>query len=202
VGARSRAAAQILTGQGFKAVYNFKGGMKAWKGHAVGGSVKMGMTLLQGNERPAEIIRLAYGMEEALRRFYVSSAESTDDPDVSALLAQLADIETSHKDRLFGLYQSHADTPMGQDDFEADIVGNALEGGFTADAFKAKNRPMLQSTAGVLSLAMMLEAQSMDLYLRYTDMRVDPQGKTILFQLADEEKAHLLSLGALLEQKI
>ena len=202
MGARSRAAAQILTGQGFKAVYNFKGGMKAWKGHSVGGSAAMGMTLLKGNERPAEIIRLAYGMEEALRQFYVSIAETTDDPHVSALLTQLAEIETNHKDRLFGLYQTHADTPIDQDSFEADIVANFMEGGFTVDAFKAKNRSVLQSTAGVLSLAMMLEAQSMDLYRRYTDMRVDPEGRTILFQLADEEKAHLLSLGTLLEQKI
>ena len=162
----------------------------------------MGMTLLKGDERPAEIIRLAYGMEEALRKFYVSIAETTDDPDVSALLTQLAETETNHKDRLFGLYLPHASTPVSKDNFEADIVARFLEGGFTADAFIAKNKSLLQSMAGVLSLAMMLEAQSMDLYLRYTDMRADPEGKTILFKLADEEKAHLLSLGALLEQKI
>lgn len=176
--------------------------MKAWEGHSVGGSEKMGMTLLIGSERTAEIISLAYGMEEALKQFYASSAGTTDDPDVSALLNQLADIETNHKDRLFGLYQSIEDTPVDRENFEARIISDAMEGGFAADEFKAQNRSALQTTAGVLSLAMMLEAQAMDLYLRHADRRVDLEGKKILHQIADEEKAHLNSLGALLEQKI
>ncbi len=176
--------------------------MKAWKGHSVSGSATLGMALLKGNERPAEIIILAYGMEEALTQFYISSAGTTDDPDVSALLVQLADIETNHKDRLLGLYLSHADNPVDPDSLETDIVAKSLEGGLTADAFKAKNRSVVQSTADVLSLAMMLEAQAIDLYLRYADMSVDPESKAICFQLADEEKAHLHSLGALLEDKM
>ena len=77
-----------------------------------------------------------------------------------------------------------------------------MEGGFTADDFNAQNRSGLQTTEEVLSLAMMVEAQAMDLYLRYADMRVALEAKKILCQLADEEKAHLHSLGALLEQKI
>jgi hypothetical protein len=63
VGGRSRAAAQILTGKGFKTVYNLKGGIKAWNGHSAAGPAEMGMMLLKGDERPAEIIILAYGME-------------------------------------------------------------------------------------------------------------------------------------------
>ena len=176
--------------------------MRAWKGSSVGGSAKMGMTLLKEKERPAEIIRLAYGMEEALRQFYASSAGTTDDQDVSALLAQLADIETNHKDHLFGLYQLLEDTAVDKETFEAHMVSNVMEGGFTADELKAKNQSALQTTASVLSLAMMLEAQAMDLYLRYAHKRADLEGKKILYQLADEEKAHLNSLGALLEQKI
>ena len=202
MGARSRAAAQILTGQGFQSVTNFKGGIKAWKGHSVSGSETMGMTSLKGNERPAEIIRLAYAMEEALRQFYTSSAAATDDPDVSALLNQLADIETTHKDRLFNLFRSIEDAPPDKENVEADRVSHVMEGGFTVDDVNAQNRSGLQTTEGVLSLAMMVEAQAMDLYLRYADMRVDLEAKKILCQIADEEKSHLLSLGALIERKI
>ncbi len=162
----------------------------------------MGMALLKGNERPAEIISLAYRMEVALGNFYTSSAGTTDDPDVSALLTHLADIETKHKDRLFGLYQSLEAIPVDRQDFESDMVSNVMEGGFTPEEFETQNRSALQTTAGVLSLAMMLEAQAMDLYLRYADERVDPEGQKILCQIADEEKAHLSSLGALLEQKV
>jgi len=183
-------------------VVNFKGGMKAWKGHSVSGSAKMGMALLKGNEHPADIVLLAYRMEEAVRQFYASSAAATDDPDISALLSQLADIETNHKDRLFDLYQSIADSPVDRENFEAERIATVMEGGFTADDFNAYNRSALPTTEDVLSLAMMLEAQAMDLYLRYADRRVDHEAKKILCQLADEEKAHLHSLGALLEQKI
>ncbi len=202
MGARSRAAAQILTGQGFKTVYNLKGGIKAWKGHEVEGPATMGMALLKGNERPAEIISLAYGMEEALRQFYTSSAKAIDDPDVSALLMQLAAIEADHKDFLFSWYQSMEDTSVDRENFEADVVASHIEGGFTADDLWSPSRSEGATTAGVLSQAMMLEAQAMDLYLRYAHMRKDPEGQRTLFKIADQEKAHLNSLGDLLEQKI
>jgi rubrerythrin len=45
---------------------------------------------------------------------------------------------------------------------------------------------------------MMLEAQAMDLYMRYADKCEDQKVKPILFKMADEEKAHLKSLGDLL----
>jgi len=183
-------------------VVNFKGGIKAWKGHSVSGSAKMGMALLKGNEDPAEIVLLAYRMEEAVRQFYASSAAATDDPDVSALLGQLAEMETNHKDRLFDMYQSIEDSPLDRENVEADSVSPVLEGGVPADELKAHKRSALPATEDVLSMAMMLEAQAVDLYLRYADRRVDHEAKKILCQLADEEKAHLHSLGALLEQKI
>lgn len=162
----------------------------------------MGLMLLKGNERPAEIISLAYRMEQGLGQFYASGAGTADDPDVSALLAHLADIEMKHKDRLFGLYQSLVDIPVDRENFEADMVSNVVEGGFSVDEFEAQNRFALQTTADTLSLAMMLEAQAMDLYMRYADERVDSEGQKILFQIANEEKAHLNSLAALLEQKV
>jgi hypothetical protein len=114
--------------------------MKAWKGHSVGGPAEMGMTLLKGDERPAEIIILAYGMEEALRRFYASRADTASTIRMyRRLLAQLADIETNHKDSLFGLYEPLADnTPLTRMSFEADIVTDFLEGGFTTDALQSR----------------------------------------------------------------
>ena len=181
---------------------NFKGGIKAWKGHSVSGSAKMGMTLLQGHEHPAEIIILAFRMEEAIRHFYASTAAATDDPEVSALLGQLADMETNHKDRLFDLYQSIEDSPLDRENVQGDHVATVMEGGVTAGDLKAHKRSAPPSTEDVLSMAMMLEAQAMDLYRRYADERFDPDAKKILCHIADEEKAHLRSLGCMLEQKI
>ena len=63
-------AAQLLSGQGFREVYNLKGGIKAWQGVKAVGPVELNLDLIRGDESPGEIIILAYGMEEALRRFY------------------------------------------------------------------------------------------------------------------------------------
>ena len=48
---------------------------------------------------------------------------------------------------------------------------------------------------------MMLETQALDLYLRFADRSDQPQTKEVLYALAGEEKAHLASLGRLMEEK-
>ncbi|MBC8419833.1 MAG: sulfurtransferase, partial [Desulfobacterales bacterium] len=47
-----------------------------------------------------------------------------------------------------------------------------------------------------------LEAQALDLYMRYSDKVKDERGKAVLYDLAEEEKAHLTGLGRLMEQKV
>ena len=59
-----------------------------------------------------------------------------------------------------------------------------------------------QSAPEVLDLAMMLETQALDLYLRFAGRGEQPQTKEVLYALAGEEKAHLASLGRMLEEKL
>lgn len=49
---------------------------------------------------------------------------------------------------------------------------------------------------------MMIETQSLDLYLRYSQKSSDKRTKAILFDLAEEEKDHLKALGDMIEKKI
>ena len=137
MGGRSRAAAQLLAGKGFKDVYNLKGGIKAWQGHKAAGPADMGMTYLRGDETPVEIIVLAYGMEDGLERFYLTAAETidTDDPNVKSLLKKLAGIEEKHKQRLFDLYLHIQPGDKDRKRFEEDIVPGIMEGGFTTEEF-------------------------------------------------------------------
>ena len=86
--------------------------------------------------------------------------------------------------------------------FEAAIVPKTLEGGFNAKEFLETNQSHLQTAPQVLDLAMMLETQALDLYLRFADRCEQAQTKEVLFTLAGEEKAHLASLGRLLEEKL
>ncbi len=201
-GGRSRVAAQMLNGWGFKEVYNLAGGIKAFQGYKATGPRELNLDLVRGDESPAEIITLAYGMEKALQLFYETLRRQSRDREVQDLFAQLAQVEVRHEARLFEVYGQV--TGGGQDlqAFEAGVVPQVLEGGFNAQEFLETNQAHLQTPPQVLDLAMMLETQALDLYLRFVDRCGQAQTREVLFNLAQEEKAHLAGLGRLLEDKL
>jgi rhodanese-related sulfurtransferase/rubrerythrin len=201
IGGRSFAAAQLLSGLGFKEVYNLQGGIKTWQGSKAVGPQELNLEMVRGDETPAEIIALAYGMEMGLGVFYRKMIEKSEDAELQTLFSKLADIEALHKKRLFELLTEI--DPPGKDvaTYEADIRLAILEGGFQVDDFMKKNEAFLQTVQETLELAMMLETQAMDLYLRFAEKSTNSQTRDALFTIADEEKAHLNSLGDLLERK-
>jgi rubrerythrin len=52
----------------------------------------------------------------------------------------------------------------------------------------------------VVEMAMMMETQALDLYLRFLDKVSGPEVKNTLYMLADEEKGHLKRLGGLMDR--
>ena len=190
-----------MTGKGFEQVYNLAGGLAAWQGHAAAGPVDMGMLSLKGDETPQEVIGLSYGLEAGLQKFYAACANLALDPEVVRILSRLAEIEIRHKDRLFELYITIESSSQDREAFEAEINSEMTEGGFNPDELLEHNLSTFKSAADVLNFAMMLEAQAMDLYVRYADKCEDQEVKAILFKMADEEKAHLKSLGDLFEKQ-
>jgi rubrerythrin len=201
MGGRSRAAAQFLAGQGFEEVYNLKGGIAAWQGLKAFGPAEMGMMPLKGNETPQEVIVLAYGMEQGLADFYSRVLGMTEDQEARKILETLGRLEEKHKGRLFALYQSLEPATRERAPFEAGIVSSVMEGGFTGEEFLDRNRPLLTTVENLLSLAMMLEAQALDLYTRYAQKVGDVQSRSVLQDIAEEEKGHLAALGGLLEAR-
>ena len=55
----------------------------------------------------------------------------------------------------------------------------------------------MKTLSDILDFAMMLEAQALDLYTRYSQKTKDPENKETLYDIAEEEKAHLAALGHL-----
>ncbi len=53
----------------------------------------MGMMIIKGDETPQDIICLAYGLEEGLRKFYAASAQMAIEPEVIKVLSKLSEIE-------------------------------------------------------------------------------------------------------------
>jgi rhodanese-related sulfurtransferase/rubrerythrin len=202
VGGRSRVAAQMLSGWGFKEVYNLAGGIKAFYGPKATGPRELNLDLVKGDETPAQIITLAYGMEKALQLFYETLGRQSEDQEVRILFDQLAQVEVRHEQRLWAAYGQVAPGGQDQESFEASVVPKTLEGGFDAEEFLETNQSQMQTVLQVLDLAMMLETQALDLYLRFADRSAQAETREVLFTLAGEEKGHLASLGRLLEEKL
>lgn len=190
-----------MAGKGFQEVYNLKGGIKAWQGLTATGPAEMGMSMVRGDESPEEIIVLAYGMEMGLGRFYSKLSEKTDDDEVAGLFVNLSKVEENHKQRLFNVYLTMDHAQSDHERFESKIVAEVMEGGFTTEEFLEQNKNAMQTIPDVLNIAMMLETQAMDLYLRYSQKIDEEQSKRVLYDIAEEEKAHLESLGRLLDIK-
>ena len=202
IGGRSLAAAQLLSGLGFNEVYNLQGGIKAWQGGKASGPKALNLEQVRGDETAAEMIALAYGMEMGLGIVYRRMIERSDDPELKSLLTMLADIENRHKKRLLEML-GEIDSPIADTAaYEAGIRPAVLEGGYRLDDFIKENESFFGSLQGVLDLAMMLETQALDLYLRFAEKSTDRRTQNVLFSIADEEKAHLTSLGHLLDQKM
>jgi len=194
-------AAQLLAGQGFKEVYNLKGGIKAWNGLKAVGPAEVGMAVITGDETPSQMIKIAFGMEEGLRSFYEAMSPEIKDSTLSGLFRKLSKIEVAHKERLFRHYRTLEGGPAEMTAFEEGLASDLMEGGMTTEEFLEFNRPAMETPQDVLSMAMILETQSLDLYMRYA-ARIKEEGtRGLLHDLADQEKAHLKELGNLLDKE-
>ena len=195
-------AAQMLSGLGFREVYNLKGGMAAWEGLQATGPQELNMDLVRGDESAEEMIRLSYSLENGLQNFYRNVQTRTEDSAIESLFSKLVQIEENHKKRLVELYRKIEPDGNDMESWESEAGEGMMEGGFEIETFTQQNEQFLDSSHHVIDLAMMLETQALDLYLRFSQKTENHDTKKVLFELADEEKAHLEALGGWLEEKI
>lgn len=153
------------------------------------------MALFSGSESAEDSVIVAYGLEEGLRDFYLSMQEQTTDTGVRDLFARLAEIEIRHQDRLQKLYQEITGRQTDAAEFSRNIVAPELEGGMTTQEYLALFAPDLGSITDILSLAMSIEAQALDLYQRASFQAKDEKARKTLQQIADEERQHMQYLA-------
>ncbi len=199
MGGRSLIAAEFLAVRGFKSVYQLQGGIEAWEDRTATGPAGFQLQFIRGDETPVEAAKMAYLMENGLEQFHRSAREKTENREVKSLLLKLMKAEESHKARLLKLLET-----LGAEDMPAPPAGGAdgaksrMEGGLDVNEFLGVNEHYLQSVRGCLELAMMIEVQALDLYLRVADACTHPGAKEVFFGLGDEEKSHLTALGQML----
>jgi sulfur-carrier protein adenylyltransferase/sulfurtransferase len=200
-GGRSRVAAQLLAGQGFEETYSLDGGLYAWEGLEAVGPRELNLDLVRGDESAPEMIALAYLMEEGLRLFYETAAAKAVDQELSDLLGKLVKVEEIHKQRLLERYAELTEAGAAAAVSAGSVAATRMEGGFDLVDFMRQNEPFLESAEKVLELAIMIESQALDLYLRFADKSHHEPTRQVLFAIAQEEKGHLATLGNLLDER-
>ena len=192
----------MLLGKGFDEVINVAGGIKAWDGQVAVGPEELGLELLTGQESMAETLVAAYSLEAGLQDFYLTMTAKVGQEDVKNLFQKLAKIERAHQDRIFDEYLQVSPKPVSREAFENDLVKNAVEGGLTTDEYIRMFKPDWDSPVDIISLAMSIEAQALDLYTRAAERNKDPRSAAALKKIAEEERAHLAQLGRLMDERM
>ena len=189
----------MLAGKGFKKVINVAGGIKAWHAKIAIGPQDLGMDLFNGKEEPLDVLTVAYSLEQGLREFYVTMEEKAENKRVKDLFAKLSDIEVKHQMSIYLAYNDISPEDISKDEFEKNVDIKALEGGLSTQEYLDLFKPDLNLETEVISLAMSIEAQALDLYQRVSSKIENLESRNIINKIADEEKVHLASLGKLLD---
>ncbi|MEW6671788.1 MAG: rhodanese-like domain-containing protein [Thermodesulfobacteriota bacterium] len=199
IGGRSRVAAQMLSGKGFQTVYNLSGGFKSWQGRAAFGGEEKGLELFSGNESPEKTLSVAYSLEAGLRDFYGSMESRVGNFNARQLFQKLFEIEIKHQERIFNEYLAITGKQHSRNEFEKQVVTRAAEGGLTTEEYTRMFLMDPDSATDVTELAMSIEAQALDLYMRAAEKSKNDQSRKMLMQIAREEQTHLKELGKLIE---
>jgi len=179
-----------MAGYDFKEIYNMSGGIKGWNGYKAIGPEDLGMETFIGNEEFADMVSLAYAMEDGLQRFYQKLAEGTRDNEQRDLLLKLVGFEHKHKERLVEIHE-RSENAISLDSNLRDV----MEGGARASKTVDQIQSNLNSLEVTLDFAMTLETQAMDLYTRMARKSDNETKRDLFLKLADEEKSHLAYLA-------
>ncbi len=201
-GGRSRIAAQLLTGQGFKDIINLSGGFNSWTSEVAFLGEEKGLTLFDGVASVKEALTVAYSLEAGLKAFYDAMTEKVDSEPARQLFHKLSQIEVKHQDRILEQYTEMTGETITREAFESKKLPEVVEGGLTTEEYANLLMPSYETVTEIIELAMSIEAQAMDLYLRAAQKAGSEDGKQSLLQIASEEKTHLARLGKLLEETL
>ena len=181
-----------------------EGGIEAWEGGVAEGLPEAGTAYFTVAGKPEEFIALAWMLEEGTRGFYAAVPSLVTDEEIKKLFRDLASAEEHHKASLVSLYKTFTGKEPGQDFpgplVPAEATGDVMEGGMLVSEalkwVKGKN------SEAIFDLAMALETNSYDLYIKMRRQMKDEASREVFDQLSKEEKRHLEMLAELFERKV
>ncbi len=188
-----------------KNVYSMEGGIRAWQGMVAHGVPEAGMAYFSPAADAEEIVGLAWSLEEGSKIFYQGVAEHfADDREAHKLFTWLVEAEKHHEEHLLVTFQSltgkEPDFVKLHAKFSDSISGKVMEGGIPVkDALNwAKDKGVAES----LELAISMEVNAYDLYVKMSRKLEDAQSREIFEKLAEEEQMHLEKLAELLDKNV
>ncbi len=180
------------------------GGMRAWEGGVAEGVPEAGAAYFAAAGKPEEFIALAWMLEEGSRRFYAVVPSLVADEETKKLFSELATAEEHHKSSLVNLYKTFTgEKPTS--DFPESIIpgaaaGDTMEGGMSVSGALKWVRD--KNPEAIFELAMALETNSYDLYIKMRRQMKDTESQKVFDRLSKEERRHLELLAELFERKI
>ena len=136
-----------------------------------------------------------------LQDFYTSMQEKVTNESTKLLFGMLADIEILHQKRLIKLYVEITGVDISLEDFAKKIAEPAMEGGLTTEEYLQLYQADFESEIEVLGLALAIEAQALDLYVRAAQGSKNREGyRKVLLQIAEEERNHIAKLSNYIDQ--
>ena len=202
---RSRSAATFLLGAGLENVYSMEGGIRAWKGMVAYGLPEAGMAYFSPAANSEDILGLAWALEEGSKIFYQGISEQfTDDPGAKKMFEWLVSAEKSHEKHLLQSYEAltgvQPDFTKLRTKFSDKLSGTVMEGGVPVkEALQwIKGKDVSES----LEMAMAMEINAFDLYIKMSRAIKDEQAQKIFEKLSEEEQVHLEKLAELLDTRL
>ncbi|MEJ2324279.1 MAG: rhodanese-like domain-containing protein [Nitrospirota bacterium] len=186
-GRRSRAAAGMLAGMGFRDVAHMEGGILAYNGLTASGGPESGMFCFPDSLGPGELAAVAWLLEE--NTIYFLKGVKGMVVDSGGILDQLGKVKEEHKKTLAALYREvtgkepGGDFPKGVIEAPPEAVMVGCVRVRSAIEWARDKKP-----PDVLELMLTLEANALDLYLKLGRMVKDGEARKVFRKLADHQQ--------------
>ena len=190
-GHRSMAAAMTLCGLGFKDIHHLEGGIINWHYETIPGMPEERPELIARTTDVRDILMLAIKLEKGSWDFYMAAKDKVSLPKVRETLQMLADVEDGHMQRLYecavNLVGEKALPPLEK--LRLELRVEHMEGGIEISPALAKVEEFADEMEA-LEIALEREFMSYDFYKRSSMLMGNPNVKTLLYELALEERNH------------
>jgi rubrerythrin len=174
------------------------GGIDAWNGLVAEGIYDAGMAYFSRASGAEELISLSFSLEEGNRVFYERIAREAGDEEGAAFFRSLVLAEEKHKETLRNLSSRSAGQDADPPPPEGMEAGSFMEGGIPVA--EALSWARGKGTREILELAIAMEANSFDRYIKMGRAVGNGRSREVFRALAEEEQGHLERMTSLLDR--